>query len=216
MKAVTVTSVVVDATRLTWTMALLPSWCSGLAAGPFSPSSQVPSSRPAKWLSIAMSNACNTRPAVWWVICAFAMAIKSKLGKFCSGWTTCRRRASLAIVTKALDELTARQARLEAERDGADVVQCRRTSRTARTRRRCRGRASVNCANSKPDAKAGRGKNRSSRSESPSSAKKYTGYTAQHDSQDQTNRMDHQRAGRCARAMAQEAHSFHAPHDPGT
>ena len=31
-------------------------------------------------------------------------------------------RANLAIVTKALDELAARQARNEAERDGADEV----------------------------------------------------------------------------------------------
>ena len=37
-------------------------------------------------------------------------------------------RANLAIVTKGLDELDARKARLEAERDGAESIEIRRRS----------------------------------------------------------------------------------------
>ena len=54
------------------------------------------------------------------VVCA--MAIVSKQTICSSGSTTPSPKSNLAIVTKQLDELAARKARLEAERDGDDAI----------------------------------------------------------------------------------------------
>jgi multidrug efflux pump subunit AcrA (membrane-fusion protein) len=87
-------------------------------------------------------------------------------------------RTSLAIVTKALDEMEARQARLEAERDGADKV----TFPDALVARRNepevsrRWRASSGCSSCA--ARRARARRRSSSSRSTSSASRSSATTS--------------------------------------
>ena len=71
-------------------------------------------------------------------------------------------RANLAIVTKGLDELAARKARLEAERDGADaIIASRRNCLPARMTRRLAWRSRMNASCSSFVARRGSGRKRS-------------------------------------------------------
>ena len=72
--------------------------------------------------STPTSRRCSTRPAASSASCGCATATGSRRATSWSGSTRPVTQANLAIVAKSLDELQARQARLEAERDGVDTI----------------------------------------------------------------------------------------------
>ena len=120
-------------------------------------------------------------------------------------------RANLAIVTKGLNELTARKARLESERDGASSVKfpadllARAERSRCRRRRRQRAQA-VRAAPQRPHRPEGA----TCASASSSSRRRSAAITAQHEAKDKGNRADRARNGRRATICGSRS-SFRSP-----
>ena len=116
-------------------------------------------------------------------------------------------RANLAIIEKSLDELAARQARLEAERDGAGRRSRFRRNRwpardDAERRRAHRRRAAVFRY---PSAPAREGQQVAiAASRSPSFSEEIGGIEAQEQAKATRNRVDREGARRCARSLESE------------
>ena len=111
-----------------------------------------------------------------------ATASRSRLGKSCFASTTSRHGPTLAIVSKALDELTARQARLEAERDGADEMIVPRDLRTEWTDQHVARTIHGELRQFETRRKGREGQRAQLRERIAQLGKEISGYTAQHDS----------------------------------